>query len=458
MRRTTLSLLILSSCICSSITAQPQTTQDIAKVNHVLSDYRDISFFFSPKPGLARFTPDSQRVAVIGKSGNIVIYDVESGEIKSRIARSPAAFSFSRDSRFAVIQEENGLAPTVFETDSGKLVRDPNQPNVSSQLQEQIDVRDKSIGINISKISFVEILRIPISPDGKYILGGSNGSEFTLYDFQRAEIHKELKHESFSKFKFIVKSILLPLPQFTSYSFSLDGKFIAIANGNNSPTIWETVSGKLVAKLAGSSSIYLAAFNPNSRVVATTTLKGGTQLFSVENGLATCTIDPKKTRGQFSLWNVTGDKFLVLQFSKGDLLAFDSATCKLLYSFEGSNASAAIPNNDGKLIATLPRKNKRVLFQIWELETGRLISTIPRESGRGEVQSLRWSPDDKLLLSASSLNHEIDLWSVEGRHLQKLKNSRFPMQFSPDSKKIVTGGKSENGKTDAAYIWKLTDR
>lgn len=457
MRKTILNLIFVFSSVLGSL-GQAMQTQDIAKVRHVLSDYRDISFFARYKPGLARFTPDGKFVAVMGRNDDVVIYDVATGEVKSRILRSPVAFSFSRDSKFAVLQDQNGIAPIIFETNTGKIVRDPHLPDLPQHPVEQIDIRDRSLSINTSKLSYVEVLPIDISPDGKYLLGSSKGSEFSLYDFQLGKIHKELKHESFDKLKFIGKSVLLPVSQFSSYSFSQDGRILVIAKENESATLWETASGKLLTKFEDASSAYLVSVNPKGDLVAAATIKGHTQIYSVDNGRAACSIDPKQTKGKFILWNEIGDKFLFLHFDKGDILAFASKTCEKLYSFDGSNAIAAISSNNTKLIATLPRKSKQILFQIWELDTGRLVATVSRGRGSDEIQSLRWSPDDKMLLSASGLDNEVDLWDATGRHLQTLKNSRFPIQFSPDCRTLVTGGKSENGKTDAAYIWSLIDK
>jgi hypothetical protein len=78
------------------------------------------------------------------------------------------------------------------------------------------------------------------------------------------------------------------------------------------------------------------------------------------------TIGDKKDDGVVAGWNATGEKVIINPLDKGDLQAVNPKTGAVLYEFAGSMPNGTIFSNDMKLLVTVPRKNKSILFQIWK--------------------------------------------------------------------------------------------
>jgi WD40 repeat protein len=104
---------------------------------------------------------------------------------------------------------------------------------------------------------------------------------------------------------------------------------------------------------------------------------------------------------------------------------------------------------------TAPRGNKKVLFQVWDAESARLLVTVPRTKDQDAIVSLKWSPDGEMVATAEGTDENIKLWNLKGELLQALTFSCMPMNFSPDGKYLVTGGKLNDGKTDTGYVWQF---
>ena len=112
-------------------------------------------------------------------------------------------------------------------------------------------------------------------------------------------------------------------------------------------------------------------------------------------------------------------------------------------------------SNDMRLLVTVPRKNKSILFQIWETETGMLIATVPRAKNQDSPISIKWNPTNTMIATAEGVEKPVKLWSIKGEPLQTLSNSMMPMQFSDDGRYLATGGVLANTKTNTGYLWEF---
>ena len=108
-----------------------------------------------------------------------------------------------------------------------------------------------------------------------------------------------------------------------------------------------------------------------------------------------------------------------------------------------------------EIAITAPRGNKQVLFQIWDAENAKLLVTVPRTKGQDAIISLKWSPDGEMVATAEGTDENIKLWNLKGDLLQTLTLSCMPMNFSPDGRYLVTGGKLSDRKTDTGYVWEF---
>jgi WD40 repeat protein len=463
--------IILIALFFNIVFSQDARKKELFTLKSKLPEFKDASNFMG-RSSLTRFSPDGKYLAISGKSADVIIYDTASGEIKSKVDGSKfEAFSFSPDSKFVVTQNTAAKGILIFETETGKKTREIKGLGGISFVA-------KSFGgaglINtfggVPQGTILEMGDVPMSPDWKTILVNKNDKEFELVDFESGQKKFELDHAKYSKswemtkLLFVMAGALggnplgfMLLGSSSNTQFSPDGKYLVITNGNKNPTLWEAATGKLLNKFESQQRIFFAQFSPDSQLLATSDFGGVTKIFETASGKVISTFGSRKDATLVADWSKDSQKVYTIAFNKGDVRAFDPSSGKLLFSFEKSASSAFITSNNGQYLITVPRKDKKIYFQIWETQTGKLLSTIPRPPKKYALSSVKWSPDDNILATSSGFKNEVELWNLKGENLQTLPNATFPMQFSNDGKLLLTGGKlSEKQKEDdIAYLWEL---
>jgi WD40 repeat protein len=138
-----------------------------------------------------------------------------------------------------------------------------------------------------------------------------------------------------------------------------------------------------------------------------------------------------------------------------DVSVYEAKSGKKLFSFENSDVAGVFESNTGKYLATVPRNNKLMFFQIWDTETGKLLATSPKTKDKKSLTMLKWSPNDEMVITASGLKGDVEVWYLNGGYAQSLKNATFPIEFSFDGKYMATGGKTADPKNDIGYIWEF---
>jgi WD40 repeat protein len=465
------SLLTLIVQFGSFVIAQTPQNNDLAVLKYKLSEFKDASNIMG-RSSLTRFSPDGKYLAISGKSADIIIYDTATGEIKTKIDGSKfEAFSFSPDSKYVITQNTAEKGILIHETETGKKVREIKGLGGISFV-------NKSFGgaglINtfggVSQGMVLEMGEVPMSPDWKTILVNKNDKEFELIDFESGQKKAELDHARYSKSWEMTKLIFVMmgamggnplgfmlLGSASNTQFSPDGKYLVITNGNKNPTLWEVETGKLLNKFESQQRIFFAQFSPDSKFLATSDFTGNTKVFDVASGREISAFGGKKDLTLVADWSRDSQKVYSINPRKGEIRAFEPNSGKLLFNFEKSASSAFISSHNGEYVVTVPRKDKKTYFQIWEMQTGKLLASIPRPAKKYAVTSIKWSPDDKMLVTSSGFKNEVELWNLKGELLQNFKNATFPMQFSPDGKMLLTGGKlSEVQKEDdIGYLWEV---
>ncbi len=453
-------LTILFSVFFTSISSQNTEDKIVAAVKYSLPEFRDVSIW-KGRAGLTLFSPDGKYLAISGKTSDVVIYETATGTIKTKIdGKGFTAFSFSPDGTFVVAQNEQDASLEIFETETGKLARSIRGRGKIGNFYRFLS----------GAVSVTEMGKVPISSDWKNILVAKNDKEFELFDFVTGEMKYELEHQNFNTTWEVTKilfggtaAIYTGSPFFLTFlgttsqtQFSSDAKHVVISNGNKNPTLWNVETGKLISKFDSKNRIFYSKFSPNGKMLSTSDVNGVTTIWNVENGELICSFGSKKDRAFVAMWSNESEKVFSIGLSKkNDIRAFDAKSGKNLFIFEKSDSYNLIPSTDSKFIATTPRKDKSIFFQIWETNTGKLLATVPRKKGENSLISLKWSPDNQLIATTNGLRNDVQLWNLNGEHLQTLANTTFPMKFSDDGKLLATGGKTADPKNDIGYIWDL---
>lgn len=461
------SLVIAVGAVTAAFSQQP-----VAHVLGALPEFRDISAW-KGRTGLALFSPDGRYLAVSGKKADVVIYESASRrEVCAIDGKGFDAFSFSPDSRFAVVQNSGDGSIEVFDVETGKSVRQIRGLGKMSNLTKALGgsgLMNEAWGIY--PLAVLEMGRVPVTPDWKSILVNKNDKEFALYDFQSGELRVDLDHAKYNAAWENTKVALAILGalggstagfdllgSISNTQFSNDGKYLLIANGNKKPSLWNLEKGELLAKFDAGARVYYARFSPDSKMVATSDYHGYTKIWDTATGEVISTIGDKDDRGIVLGWSADSSRIFINPRRKDDLRSYDPKTGKMIHRFEASNPNGSFLRQDGKIAITAPRGNKAVLFQIWDTETAKLLVTVPRSKGQDAIVSLKWSPDGEMIATAEGTDENVKLWNLRGELLQTLSLTSMPMNFSPDGKYLVTGGKMTDKKTDTGYVWKFGAR
>jgi WD40 repeat protein len=428
-----------------------------------LPEFRDISRW-KGRTGLALFSPDGKYVAVSAKKADVVIYESATRREVSVIdGKGFDAFSFSPDSKFAVVQNAYDASMEIFDVETGASVRKiRGLGKVSSFTKAVGGTGMVNEAWGVLPVLVLEMGRVPVTPDWKMILVNKNDKEFSLYDFETGELKVDLDHSKYNAAWENTKVILSILAGSTALlgsssntQFSNDGRFLLIANGNKRPSLWNIEKGELLTKFDAGGRVYYARFSPDSKMVATSDFHGYTKIWDVETGDVIANIGNDKDRGVVLGWRADSSRIFLNPRRKDDLRAYDPRTGEMVLRFEGSDPNGSFLRKDGKIAITVPRRNKRILFQIWDTETGKLLVTVPRSKGQDSIISLKWSPDGEMIATAEGLDERIKLWNLKGELLQELPFTCMPMNFSSDGRYLITGGKLSDKKTDTGYVWQL---
>ncbi|HLA95129.1 MAG TPA: hypothetical protein VK612_05360 [Pyrinomonadaceae bacterium] len=351
----------------------------------------------------------------------------------------------------------------IFETENGKSVREIRGLGKLSNI-------NKTLGGGFLSGIVLEMGRVPVTKNWKNILVNKNDKEFSIFDFETGELKFDLQHENFNsgwestKLVFALLGAAAGTPAGFAFlgsastsQFSENSRYLLIANGNKKPTLWNIESGSLISKFDAGERVFHSGFSPDGTMVATSDFDGITKVWDTETGQLLSTIGSKKERGIVAAWNRSGSKIFIIPSGKGDLKAYAPQSGTRIYAFEGSMPNSTILNKNSTLFLTTPRKNKAILFQIWDLETGKLIASAPRAKKQGVLISLKWSPDSRMIATSDGLKKEVKIWNTKGEYLQTLSSSTLPMRFSDDGKYLATGGVLPNTKLDTGYLWEFPE-
>jgi WD40 repeat protein len=449
--------------------SQIAAAENVATLKYTLPEFRDISVWKS-RAGLTRFSSDGRYVAVSGKTSDVIIYSVETGDLKSRIdGEGFRAFTFTDDGKLAVTQNTRDEAIQIYDVETGKLVRDfrgLGKMAIFGRLTGGSGIVNQLNGI--WPLFFLEMAHVPVTRNWKNVLVNKNDKEFAIYNFDSGELKFDLEHDKYNsgwektKLAFAFLALaggspggLMLLGSTSNAQFSSDGSVLMIANGNKTPTLWNVENGKLIAKLDAGERVFHNKFSPDGKIIATSDVDGITKLWSTKTGELISTIGTKKNKGIVAAWSKDGEKVFIQPIDKGDMRAYDAKGTSL-YTFEGSNPKATLFNQDSSLLLTAPKKDKAILFQIWNANTGKLLATAPRTPKHKSPISIKFSPDGSLLALSTGIKDIVELWNVKGELVQVLDNSTMPMEFSEDGKYLATGGVLPKTKIDAGYLWELS--
>ena len=285
-------------------------------------------------------------------------------------------------------------------------------------------------------------------------------------------------------------------------AFSPDGKKVVTGADDNTASIWDPVSGKLLAVLAGhKKEITRVSFSPNGLYILTSSNDETARLWEARTGKPLRSFETTGTDAVFS----PDSKKIVTSGVLSSML-WDIETGENIFEFTGSTEPGTgfnIFSPDGKQLISLPDlndeytndDNKAELFNtetgepiqqltghkgvisvaafsingerigtgskdgsiiIWNGKTSKVL--LRPEGHKFEITSLEFSPDGKYFLSASGDNTAKVWQTTTGKLLYTLKghtNIVSSARFSRDGEYIVTVSGDNTARVWSATTGKL---
>jgi WD40 repeat protein len=284
---------------------------------------------------------------------------------------------------------------------------------------------------------FDEINSVVFSPDSKILALGSKDNTVRLLDI---ETRKALGEPLVSHFD--------DYSEVNSVAFSPDSKTIAFKNDDNALILWDVQTRQPLAKpLVGDDDFVLSvAFRSDGN----TLVYGGDYLVRLWD------IETKQPLGEPLIIDYSGDDIKNLVFSTdgktfalwsvdNNIILWDFETRKALgepLEHPGDIYSVAF-SPDGKIIASGEEDGGRIM--LWDVKTRQQLGEplVSHSDYYGEVYSVAFSHDGKILASGSDDN-TIRLWDVEtrqslGEPLVAHSDDVLSVAFSPDGKILASG-------------------
>lgn len=402
-------LLIVVSCFHASILTNPLANRSVsysAADRLELSAGRPLTIRLravlqvgtnSDKP-LMSFSGDGQVIAIGTGKGPVKIWNALTGAL------------------IATLDGTNGQSPRAFSPVNDRLLASANLKSVSlydinaMKLRSQI-VLDKLFG----GLNFFG----SFSPDGQeFIINSEDKGKVSLWDVKTARL-----------------IVSVPCREILFQSrFSHDSQTFLTACGDRIVTLWDTQTGKAMMTFSNPNDVSVSALSPDSKTVVTATLQGQVLIWDASNGQLI-----KSWQGHRDLISYAGfshdGKIIATVSRDGDTKLWDIENLKLKHTLRsGSSALYAVFSPDSKLVVIVGEGKRE--FPVWDVSTGVPVFNITGH--RKEIFNVEFSNDGLL---ASSSDDTVNVWDVANKkHVARLSDASFPVQFSKDGRTIATSG------------------
>ena len=392
------------------------------------------------------WSPDGKTITT-GGDRRINLWNAGTGVlILTLLEGSATSVTYSRDGKTIAAGSRDG-AIKVFNARATRPILNSNLAAASMRYDGQ---------------THVGFYPIALSPDGKSIAAGDDGSDtLKIWNVQTGVLIKRFKAYTKRFFR-------------TAYSlaWSPDGKTITTGD-KNIIKLWNAKTGALIKNLGRySNSVNSMAYSPDGKTIAAgfDNSDGGKDTLRIWNAQTGVLLKSIKVHNDYMnalAWNPNGDTLVTASdndFSIDTLKLWNAKTGKLI-----KNLKIDIPwvtsltySPDGETIAAGTSEGTT---KLWNAKTGAIIKTLAGHTGR--VNSVAYSPDGKTIVTGSK-DKTLRVWNAQtGVLIKTLKRDNYYSQvfgsknghnapvylagWSPDGKTIISAG------PDGTKIWKAPD-
>jgi len=267
--------------------------------------------------------------------------------------------------------------------------------------------------------------QICFSPDGKYLATANMDGVPTIWDL-----------DTQSKVMFLETEMLPP----KGIDYSPDGRFLATGGDEGIVRVWDAQKGIELFSLNLGGIIHRVSFSPNGSYLAAASEDGSIKVWDATIGEIVS--NPPRQSGMYDV-AFLADGRLATAGQDGTTRVWDPLSGQQLLVLAGptSTVISVAGSPDGKRVVTGAYDGS---LRIWDAAPGRELNTLQEHDDI--VWDVEYSPDGKHIASVS-MDGTAKLWDADsGKLLMTLVKGNNPtdgltsLAFSPNGEQIATGG------------------
>jgi WD40 repeat protein len=371
----------------------------------------------------AALSPDGKIILAGCLNGNIHLWDTLTGNLQKTLSCCPwiRAVGFSPNGRHIAFGSIDG---TIHLCDTITW----DQKTIDTITWDRKMMESRSPWVNT----------FTFSPDGKYIVSGSDDGAITLWNAMTGNAEKPLAGHSRS-----IRAV----------AFSPDGRSIISGSGDGIIKLWDVITGDVqrtvVFPLQGqgkySSEVSPIALSPDGQYMASVSIDGKLKLWDTMTGNVHRILSHNSQGGLTSIAFSTDGKYIVSGSGDGTISLWDTTKqdLEIIPVRHTAPVSSVAFSQDGKYIVSSSYDGT---IKIWDTTTGNLQRTLVGHAQNGYLLGIdvaAFSPDGRDIISAFSDGTMKLFDTVTGKLQKRLVDDVkvSAVAVSPDKRYILCGSR-----------------